>query len=333
MRTENRKSRMYLFLWLSLAVGVALGGGPTRIQGQEAKFPSKPVEIIVPFAPGGSLDIGTRVLVEPLSRELKVPVIIKNQAGGGGLTGATTFFNAKPDGYTMLAASPAAIISNTQLSKNPSFDPRKDFLPVGQAGVSPIAMSVTKNSPFKSFDEFGQFGKKNPGKLRGGFSSPGGETHIMLVSICRETKIESKIIPYTTSGERSAAMLGGHVDWGTASLVSTMPYVKSGDMRVLLLTHRSPELPGIPSGPDLGLSSVSVDLWLGFFVHSKTPKTAYERLMSALKATFNDAGMRDLLTKAGYIVEYKGPQEFSKIINKDWDVFSEVLKEAGMKTN
>jgi tripartite-type tricarboxylate transporter receptor subunit TctC len=333
MRTENRKNAIHLFLCLTLAVGFALGVVPTRTQGQETKFPSKPVEIVVPFAPGGSLDIGTRVLVEPLSRELKVPVIIKNQAGGGGLTGATSFFNAKPDGYTMLAASPAAIISNVQLSKNPSFDPRKDFLPVGQAGVSPIAMCVTKDSPFKSFDEFVQFAKKNPGKLRGNFSSPGGETHIMLVSIVRETKIETKIIPYTTSGERAAAMLGGHVDWGTASLVSTMPYVKSGDMRVLLLTHRSPELPGIPSGPEVGLPSVSVDLWLGFFVHSKTPKPAYERLVSALKATFNDAKMRDLLAKAGYIVEYKDPPEFSKTINKDWGVFSEVLKEAGLKTN
>jgi tripartite-type tricarboxylate transporter receptor subunit TctC len=110
-----------------------------------------------------------------------------------------------------------------------------------------------------------------------------------------------------------------------------MPYVKSGDMRVLLLTHRSPELPEIPSGPEIGLPSVSVDLWLGFFVHSKIPKAAYDRLVSAMKATFNVAGMKESLAKAGYIVEYKDPQEFSKIINKDWEVFSEVLKEAGMQ--
>jgi tripartite-type tricarboxylate transporter receptor subunit TctC len=332
MRTEERRDGLKMvILCLTMVMGLALVVGPTLIQGQETGFPSRPVEIMVPFAPGGSLDIGARVFAEPFSRELKVPVIIRNQAGGGGLTGATSFFNAKPDGYTMLAASPAAIISNVQLSKNPSFDPRKDFLPVGQVGVSPIAMSVPKDSPFKTFDEFVQFAKKNPGKLRGSFSSPGGETHIMLVSIIRETKIETKNIPYTTSGERAAAVLGGHVDWGTASLVSTMPYVKSGDMRVLLLTHRSPELPEIPSGPEIGLPSVSVDLWLGFFVHSKTPKAAYDRLVSAMKATFNVAGMKESLAKAGYIVEYKDPQEFSKIINKDWEVFSEVLKEAGMQ--
>jgi tripartite-type tricarboxylate transporter receptor subunit TctC len=318
------------FLCLILASGLALVSAPTPGYGQEAGFPSKPIEIVVPFAPGGSLDIGARVVTEPLSQALKVPVVIKNQAGGGGLMGATSFFNAKPDGYTVLAASPAAIISNVQLSKNPTFDPRKDFLPLGMVGISPISMTVASSTPFKTFDEFVQFGKKNPGKLRGSFSSPGGETHIMLLSILKETKIDSKVIPYTTSGENVAAILGGHVDWGTASLVSRVPFIKSGEMRCLLVTHRSPEVPGVPAGPDIGLNSVSTDLWLGLFVHGKTPKPAYDKLVSALKTTLSDAKVKDALAKAGYLAEYQGPQEFTKTINKDWGVFSEVLKDAGL---
>jgi tripartite-type tricarboxylate transporter receptor subunit TctC len=333
MKATGRISKYHIFfLFLILTSGLTPVVGPQLIYGQDAGFPSKPIEIVVPFAPGGSLDLGARVLTEPLSKALNVPVVIRNQAGAGGLLGATNFFNAKPDGYTVLAASPAAIISNVLLSKNPTFDPRKDFLPLAMVGISPISMFVPAKSPFKSFNEFVQYGKANPGKLRGSFSSPGGETHIMLMSILKETKIDSKVIPYTTSGEAIAAQLGGHVDWGTASLVSRVPYFKSGDMRCLLLTHPSPEAPGVPSGPDIGLDSVSVDLWLGLFVHGKTPKPVYDRLTAAVKAVLSDAKVKDMLTKEGYITEYKAPAEFSKTINKDWNVFSEVLKDAGMLT-
>jgi tripartite-type tricarboxylate transporter receptor subunit TctC len=120
------------------------------------------------------------------------------------------------------------------------------------------------------------------------------------------------------------------VDWGTASLVSRVPYLKSGEMRCLLLTHRSPEAPGVPAGPDIGLNSVDTDLWLGLFVHGKTPKPVYDKLVSAVKATLNDAKVKDALTKAGYIAEYQEPQQFSKTIIKDWGVYAEALKDAGL---
>lgn len=314
-----------------MAIGLILLVSPSLIQGQEKGYPSKPVEMFVPFGPGGSIDIGARVFVAPLSQELKVPIVIRNYAGGGGLTGTTAFFNTKPDGYSILATSPGGIIPTVQLSKNPAFDPRKDFLPVGHIGVSPIAMSVTKNSPFKTFDDFVQFAKKNPGKLKGGVSSLGGETHIMFMSIIKDTKIETKLIPYTTSGERITAALGGHVEWTTGSLVSTMPYVKSGDLRVLLLTKKSPEVPEVPAGPDIGLPSVSINIWLGFFVHSKVPKPVYDRLVSAVKVAFNNPKMKESLIKAGFIAEYKDPQEFSKLVHNDWEAFAEVLDATGMK--
>jgi tripartite-type tricarboxylate transporter receptor subunit TctC len=318
---------------ITMVIGLCTVADPPWVRGQEAAFPSKQVEVIVPFGPGGSLDIGTRIFAEPLARELKVPVVIKNQAGGGGLTGATTFFNAKPDGYTILAASPAAIISNVQLSSNPSFDPRKDFLPVAYIGESPISMVVNKSSPFLTFNDFLQYARQNPGKLQGGVSSLGGETHIMFMSILKDTKIETKLIPYTTSPALSMALLGGHLDWKTSSLVSNMQYIKSGEMRPLLLTSRWPDLPNVPAGPDIGLPSVSVNVWLGFFVHAKTPRPAYDKLTAAMKTAFNDPKMKDMLAKAGWMVSYKDPQEMTKLVQSQWDLFSQVIKETGMKVN
>lgn len=174
MQTRGRRDfHRKIFLRGIVVIGLISLVGAAPILGQEAAFPSKPVEIIVPFGPGGIIDVGTRIFIPSLSKELKVPIVVRNQTGGGGLIGSTAFLKTKPDGYTLLSASGGAVISTVHLSKTPAFDPRKDFLPVSYIADAPVAMSVPKNSPFKTFDEFLQFAKNNPGKLKGGVSSLG----------------------------------------------------------------------------------------------------------------------------------------------------------------
>jgi tripartite-type tricarboxylate transporter receptor subunit TctC len=321
------------FICILMVIGLTTVAMITPLQGQEAKFPSKPVEIVVPFTPGGIIDVGTRIIVDRLSRELGVPVVIRNHSGAGGLTGAVEFLNAKPDGYTMLSASAGAIISTVQLSKIPPFDPRKDLLPVGYIADSPAAMSVNKTSPFMSFDNFLQFANNNPGKLIGATTSLGGETHIMFAGIIGDTKIKTKLVPYPGSGPIFTALLGGHVDWITQSLPATMSFVRSGDARVLLLTRASSELPGIPAGPDIGLPSVSVNMWIGFLVHPQTPKSAYARLVSAVETATKDPETAKRLTDAGFNIAYRNPQGFSNLIKEQWDTLARIIKETGMKTN
>jgi tripartite-type tricarboxylate transporter receptor subunit TctC len=303
------------------------------VQGQEAKFPSKPIEVLVPYAPGGIIDILARIFAEPLSRELKVPVIIKNQAGGGGLTGSTAFMNTKPDGYTMLSGCAGATMSTVLLSNTPPFDPRKDLLPVGYMGDSPIAMAVPKASPFKSFDDFLAFAKNNPGKLIGGVSGLGAENHIMFMSLLKDTKIKTKLVPFTSGGQLITALLGGHLDWLTNSLPQTLNYERSGDLRTLLLTRSSKELPGVPSGRDKGLPSVTVSTWNGFFVLPQTPKAAYDRLISAVEVASKDPEAVKKVAEAGFNVEYKTPREFSNLIKEQWDMLSRIIEETGMKVN
>ncbi|MCJ7596835.1 MAG: tripartite tricarboxylate transporter substrate binding protein [Desulfobacterales bacterium] len=258
-------------------------------------------------------------------------MVIKNQTGGGGLIGSTAFSTTKPDGYTLLAASGGAVISKVQLSKSPAFDPRKDFLPVAYIADSPVAMSVPKNSPFKTFDQFLKFAQNNPGQLKGGVSSLGGETHILFVTLTGEKKIETKMIPYPATGQLVTAMLGGHLDWMTLSLPATMPYEKSGDVRILLLTDRSSELPGVPSGPDVGIPSASVSIWMGLFALPQTPKPAYDKLVSAVNAASKDPETAQKLAKAGFNVSYKNPQVFSKLLDDQWGIFSRALEASGLK--
>ena len=326
------RSRM-IFLCGVLVMALVSIVGPAPAHAQGETFPSKPVTIIVPFGPGGIIDVGTRIFVDRFSKELKVPVVIENRTGGAGLIGSTAFLNTKADGYTLLSASGAAVISTVQLSKTPAFDPRKDLLPVGYLADAPCAMSLAKNAPFKTFNEFLQYAKANPGKLRGGLSSLGGETHIMFELIVRGNKIDTKMIPYPATGGLVTAILGGHLDWMTLSLPATMPYERSGDVKIALLTRRSPELPGVPSGADVGLPDVSVNLWLGLFAQPKTPKPAYDRLVAAVSATVKDPEVSKKLSEAGFNVAYRNPSEFSKLVNDQWNIFARVIKEANIKVD
>jgi tripartite-type tricarboxylate transporter receptor subunit TctC len=333
MRRREQKHHGTIFVFGVMALVLFTTASPVGVHGQEANFPTKPITIIVPFGPGGIIDVGTRIFSDRLSKELKVPVVIDNRTGGAGLIGATAFLGTKPDGYTMLSASGAATISVVQLSKTPPFDPRKDLLPVGYLADAPCALSVAKNTPFKTFNEFFQYAKSNPGKLKGGMSSLGGETHIMFESIVRDGKLDTKMVPYPATGGLVTAILGGHVDWMTLSAPATMPYHKSGDVRIVLLTRRSPELPGVPSGADVGLPDISVNLWIGLFAHPKTPKPIHDRLASAVSAAIKDPEVSKKLSEAGFIVAYKNPAEFSKLMNEQWDIFAKVIKEANIKVD
>ena len=312
-----------------LAIAVVLGVRPACAQ--EAGFPSKPVTIIVPFGPGGIIDVGARIFSDRLSKELKVPVVVENKAGGAGLVGASAFMNMNPDGYTLLAASGAAVISAVQLSKTPAFDPRKDMLPLGYLADAPCAMAVGKNTPFNSFNEFIQYAKSNPGKLRGAVASLGGETHIMFESIVRDAKIDSKMVPYPAIGGLITAVLGGHVDWWCGTMPVALPYHKSGDMRVLLLTRKSAELPGVPSGADVGFPDISVNAWMGLFAHSKTPKPIHDKLVAAVSNMIKDPELAKKLSATGFTVAYKNPAEFGKLIEDQWSIYAKVIKEANIK--
>jgi len=316
-----------------LAIAIVLGSCRAWVGAQEAGFPTKPITIIVPFPPGGFLDLGARTISDSLSKELKVPVIIENKAGGAGLVGATAFLNTKPDGHTLLSASGAAVISSVQLSKTPAFDPRKDLLPIAYLGDTPCVMAVGKNTPFNSFDEFVQYVKRNPGKLKGAISGLGGETHIMYESIIRDAKIESKLVPYPGISGVITGILGGHLDWWCGTLPGVMQYHKSGDMRILLLTRKAPELPGIPSGADVGFPEISVNVWMGLFAHPKTPKAVHDRLVAAVSKAVKDPEVSKKLAETGFRLAYKSPAELEKLINEQWAVYARVIKEANIKVD
>jgi tripartite-type tricarboxylate transporter receptor subunit TctC len=330
---EEKKRCRRICLALMWVIGLGLLLAPTAAKSQATKFPSKPVEILVPFGPGGSMDLVSRILAEFLPQQLGVPVIIRNQAGGGGMTATAAYLSSKPDGYSILAGNAASLISTVQLTKNPPFDPRKDFLPLAYIADTPLAMSVPKASPFKTFDEFVQFARSNPGKLKGGFAMVGTEAHFALLSIIRDAKIEVRQVPFTGAGQINSALLGAHVDWITQTVPASMPYIRSGDARPLLVTRATPELPNVPTGAEKGLPNANINLWLGLFVLPQTPKPVYDRLVSAVEATAKNPEVLKKLTSIGFTVGYKNPRACSALEEEQWQTIAVTIKEMGLKVN
>jgi tripartite-type tricarboxylate transporter receptor subunit TctC len=313
------------------AVGFLLLAGPGSLSAQD--FPSKPITILVPFGPGGIVDIGARIIGERLSKELKVPVVIENKAGGSGMIASMAFLNTPPDGYTLFAASGAVVISGPQRSKTQTFDPRRDFLPLGYLADAPCTMSVAKHAPFQTYEEFVKYAKANPGKVRGGVSALGGETHIMFESIINQSSIKCKMVPYPAQAGLVTAILGGHIDWMCLSYPATLPYHKSGDVKIVLLTRKATELPSTPTGADVGLPDVSISQWVGLFAHSKTPKPVYDKLTAAVTAAAKDPEVSKKLVNAGCTVDFKGPQDFLKLLDRQWGIYAKVLREANIKAD
>lgn len=334
MRTRKEKRRCRrVFQVLIWVVGLGLLIGPAVVQSQEANFPAKPVELMVPWAPGGSMDLVSRVMAEYLPQELKVQVIVKNQAGAGGLTATAAYLRGKPDGYSIVTGNAASLISTVQLTKNPPYDPRKDLLPLGYIGEVSYVITVPKNSPFNSFDELVQYARSNPGKIKGGFSMVGSEAHFGFLSIIRDAKIDVKQVPFTGAAESTTALLGGHVDWVIKSVPSSMPQIKSGDAKALLQTRKTPDLPNVPTGIEKGFSNFNINMWAALFVNSQTPKPLYDRWVSAVEATVKKQEVAKKLANIGFIVEYKNPGECAAFIEKERTATTLMIKEAGMKVD
>ena len=331
-RAEN-KSRRRICLFLVSVMGLGLWLGPVATESQEAKFPTKAVELVVPWAPGGSMDLVSRVMAEYLPQELKVQVVVKNQAGAGGMTGTGAYLRTKPDGYSIVTGNAASLISSVQLTRNPPYDPRKDLLPLGYIGEVSYVITVPKSSPFNSIDEFVQYARSNPGKIKGGFSMVGSEAHFGFLSIIRDAKIDVKQVVFTGAAETTSALLGGHVDWVMKSVPSSMPQIRSGDAKPLLQTRKTSDLPNVPTGVEKGFPNFNINMWAALFVNSQTPKPVYDRLVSAVEATVKKPEVAKKLENIGFIVEYKNPGVCSAFIEKERSATALMIKEAGMKVN
>ena len=243
-------------------------------------WPSRPLRLIVPTAPGGGTDFTGRLVAAKLSEALGQQVVVENRGGGGGSVGADNAAKSTPDGYTLLLGSIATHAVNPALYKKLPYDHLKDFAPVSLIGTVPNAMVVHPSVPVKTMQEFITYAKANPGKINYGSSGVGSPPHLSMELLRSMTGINLVHVPYKGAGPALADLLGGQVQAMCTSLAGLINFIKSGRVRALGVTtaKRNPQLPEVPTIVESGVPGYEVTIWYAVFAPVATPKAVVQKL-------------------------------------------------------
>jgi tripartite-type tricarboxylate transporter receptor subunit TctC len=295
-------------------------------------FPTRPVTIVVPYPPGGLIDLVARALQPFLQQELGVNVVAENRAGAGGNVGAEVVSRAQPDGYTLLLANPSLAISPT-LYKKLNYRPIEDFAYVGRYGSVANVMVANPNQPFKTAQELIAFAKKNPGRLN--YGSPGYGTSPQLSGELFKTMSGTFIvhIPFSGAGPATAAMLGGNIEMMFDNIPPQVGNIKAGTVRALAVTglQRSSALPDVPTMDEIGLKGYEVVSFFGLAARAGTPRETIMRLNTALNNATRAPKLREILESRGAVVVQGTPEDFTNFIKAEIAKFAPVIKRTGVQ--
>jgi tripartite-type tricarboxylate transporter receptor subunit TctC len=313
--------RIVCFIALALAAGAAFAQG----------FPSRSVTIVVPYPPGGLIDIVARVLQPRMQAELGRPVLVENRSGAGGNVGAESVARASADGHTLLLANPSLGISPHVYPKL-AYSPLKDFAYVGLYGTVPNVLVVHPSLPAGNVQELIGYLRKNPGRLN--YASPGyGTSPQMSMELFKGmTNTFIVHIPFRGSGPAQAAMLAGETQLMFDNLPPQMPHIKSGKVRALAVTsaQRSKALPDVPTLDEVGLKGYEVTAWFGVAAPAGTPREVVLRLNEALNRSTNDAQVREALESRGATVIQGTPEDCLAFVKNELEKWGPVVKRANV---
>jgi tripartite-type tricarboxylate transporter receptor subunit TctC len=297
----------------------------------QGAFPSRTVTIVVPYPPGGLIDLVARTIQARLQTELGQPVVVENRSGAGGNVGAEWVARANPDGYTLLLANPSLGISPTMYPKL-GYSPLKDFAFVGLYGTVPNVLVVHPSLPANNVQELIAYVKANPGKLN--YASPGyGTSPQMSMELFKGmTGTFIVHIPFRGSGPAQAAMLAGETQLMFDNLPPQVPHIKSGKVRALAVTslNRSSGIPDVPTLDESGLKGYEVTAWFGLAAPAATPREAVLKLNDALNRTTRDTQVREALESRGATVIQGTPEEFTAFVKHEIEKWAPVVKRAGV---
>lgn len=290
------------------------------------QFPTKPIRLIVPHGPGSANDLVCRMLQDPLSKALGVPVVVENKVGGGGAIAGDYVAKSRPDGYTLFSAHAAAIVIIPVIS--PTYKP-EDFALICKIGGSPMLLSVRADSPFKTFEDMLDFAKKNPGKLTYGSAGHGSLTYFAMEILKLRTGVNVTFLPTTAGTTNLAAVLGGHVDMIFDSLGTQRGLIESKHIRPLVVLPKTHFLPYVPSIAEKGFPEVPAS-WVAYFVPKGTPGTIIQKLMETFETAVNSPSVISQADKLGFPLDFVRAEDFSKDIPRQYKAIEEIAKKVGL---
>jgi tripartite-type tricarboxylate transporter receptor subunit TctC len=298
---------------LLIIVLVMLFSGVILVQYSHGKeYPIKPIEIFVPYGAGGSLDLGARLIAEIAKKYLAQPLIVLNKVGAGGTVAATEVFNSKPDGYKILYFANNFFVTTIKTQKIP-FDPNY-FVPLANFTEERMGLIVKSDSPWRTLSQLLDYGRQNPGKLKWGHTGRGIGQHLSQLLIFKKAGVETIDVPYKSSPEQLAAVLGGHLDATAMLYVTAKDHARAGTVR-FLVTYSNRRYSDTPQG---------------FHIHKDTPEDIKQTLFDAFKKTYEDPEFKKGVVNIGVEPVFGGPEFMRNSMKKAEEVGVPILKELGL---
>lgn len=307
--------------------------GATALAQTGAPYPSKPVKLLVGFAPGGAADLVARSMSDAFGRALGTTVVVENRAGAGSSIAAEAVAKAPADGYTVLIASPSSISVNPALNPKLGYSP-KDLAPVTKITTSPLVIAVNPNLGINSVQDLVARAKKEPGRINYATSGNGSAPHLGGALFTQLANVELTHIPFRGGGPAIQSLIAGDTQVTFGTPPSVLPMVQAGRLKALAVStrERTALVPGVPGMREAGLPEYTIEFWYGIFVPAATPAPVIKKIFDAAQTAMDQAGIKATLTREGTDVDLsKSPEQFAAFLQEDAKFWVKLVKNAGVK--
>jgi tripartite-type tricarboxylate transporter receptor subunit TctC len=298
----------------------------------QATYPSRPITVIVPYPPGGNLDVITRLISPGMSRSLGQAIVVDNRPGAGGLIGHQIATRANADGYTILTTANGSLAYAPKLQPQSPFT-AADFAAIGSIAITPMVLEVNAAGRFKSVGELLAYAKQHPQQVTIGHSGNGTTNHVAILLLERAAQVKFIIVPYKGSAPALTDLLGGQIDAVVDQLPSSMPYIRDGKLRALAMTtqDRSIDLPDAPTLAESGFEGFDVTTMTGLLAPAKTPGNVVDALNRALNAALQEPELQERLRALGAVVHPSTPVQFQAFLQAEEAKAEDLVKSGALK--